>query len=174
MKSSSFTRKLTGVLTALALSMGFVMATANDAAAQTTSDEEAAGAALVLTTTIGGITTTIGGIVLTVVLVSKDDDDNKEAMKVYIENNGLAMQQDITMGAGGTVDDLAEAFGVPESEHTAFGRALRARQADLVDLTDAREINEERAGEFIEQVNAAILSNDELARRMYEPADTSG
>ncbi|MGM0556555.1 MAG: DUF3015 family protein [Myxococcota bacterium] len=168
------TRAVTRIIVVAALSLAFVVATTTNAAAQSsTSDEEAAAAGLLLTTTIGGITTTIGGVVLTVVLVSKDDD-NKEAMKLYIQNNGIAMQQDLTMGGGETVDDLAEAFGVSESKHEAFGRALRERREALVDLADARSVDEERAGRFIEEVNAAILADEQLARHLAEPTDNPG
>lgn len=173
-KSSSIVRTSTAMVATLTLSLVFVMATANDAAAQTTSDDEAAAAGLLLTTTIGGVTTTAGGIVLTVVLVNNKDDDNKEAMKVYIENNSVALQQDITMGGGDTIDDLAESFGVPASEHAAFGRAMRSRRDVLMDLVDARTVDEERAGEFIEEVYAAMATDERLARQLVKLRLISG
>ena len=120
-------------------------------------ENEEAGVGLLLTTTLGGLTTTGLGVWLTIHLVNKN---KKEAMKTYIRHNATAMRRDITMGGGDTVDDLAEAFRVPENQHADFGQALRDKRETLVTLADAETITEQRAGLFVATVQSAMNEHD--------------
>jgi hypothetical protein len=123
---------------------------ANHEPTQTNDNGEAA---LLLSSTSTTTTAVVGGIILTVLMAS-----DAESMEDYLEDNAVALQTDLRLGAGETVDDLALAFGVPEARRSDFGRVIRARRHELLELADPARLDRGRATRFIEVVLAAAAS----------------
>jgi hypothetical protein len=66
----------------------------------------------------------------------------------YIRENAVALQQDLRVGGGHSVDDLAQMFGVPEERRAAFAYGLRRHDDELVSLTRIEGANMERTRRF--------------------------
>lgn len=133
---------------------------ATPAFAQATDEEVAAGVTYLTSTSTSGLTTTVGGIILTVVLVNSG---KKKALKWYIRDNAVALKQDVTMGGGATVADVAHLFGAPPEHLETFARALRSRRQQLVALVGTTPIDDERTEEFMETVWEAVADDEALA-----------
>ena len=151
-------RGLTTRVTALIAFLA-CLGTAAPAWADYHEDEAALGWMWTSSTTLGGIVTTAGGIVLTVYVATS----NNRAMKSYIRHNAVALQQDLTLGAGPTVDDLAQAFGVPEAEVADFGQALRSKRSTLVPLIGDGDVDDARTARFVDLVESATSGEQRLA-----------
>src|SRR5690554_2969604 len=108
--------------------------------------------ALLLTTTTGPTTTVAAGVAITVVLMM--GGDNSASNEAYIRQNAVALQQDVTIGAGDSIDDLAAAFQVSEENIPAFAAALHAKRGELLPLTNVGELDAKRADAFF-----AIIAN---------------
>jgi hypothetical protein len=77
----------------------------------------------------------------------------------YIRDNAVALQQDLQVGGGQTVDDLAQLFGVPVVQRPVFARLLRAHSAQLIPLTTIPREDPARTRRFI-LIIAAAMSHD--------------
>lgn len=121
------------------------------------------GGALLLSSTSTTTTAVVGGIILTVVLASDAD-----SMENYLEDNAVALQQDLSLGAGETVDDLALAFQVAEEDRATFGKIVRSNRATLLELANPEQLDTERARAFVEvlvtaSVDAGIVDLESFA-----------
>lgn len=100
------------------------------------------------TTTIGlpitsaGITTG-GAVSLTVAT-----QDKGVAMKRFLEHNATAIQADVTLGTGPTIDDLASAYNVPDSRRASFAKMIRLNRGRLLELADPERLTAARALAF--------------------------
>ncbi len=126
----------------------------------------ASGGVVTTVTTLGAITTVGGGIALTL-LISDSSSDSKEA---YIRQNALALQQDLTLGGGQAVDDLAAAFRIDERNLERFGRMLRHRRDELLPLTDIERLDERRADRFFGLIANGMQQDPRLRRELGEIA----
>ena len=105
-----------------------------------------------VTTTTTGVATTLigGGIALTVILVSNSSDSSSK--EKYIRQNAVALKQDLTVGAGETVQDLAATFQVEDEDRETFARMLRERRDTLVPLTNLEKLDADRADRFFQTI----------------------
>jgi hypothetical protein len=103
----------------------------------------------------------VGGIVLTVVLTTPEPD-RKSALEDYMRHNAVALQQDITLGAGDTVDDLAVAFQIPDEDRNSFARLLRHHRKKLLPLTDPESLDASRVRSFVGIIHRAMLEEPAL------------
>src|SRR5690554_3973051 len=144
-------KRLPALLVILSMLLMSGSALANDDVTCTGENCEEAGA-LLLTTTTGPTTTVAAGVAITVVLMM--GGDNSASNEAYIRQNAVALQQDVTIGAGDLIDDLAAAFQVSEENIPAFAAALHAKRGELLPLTNVGELDAKRADAFF-----AIIAN---------------
>lgn len=78
----------------------------------------------------------------------------------YMENNTVALQHDVTVGAGQSLQDLAIIYALPERERPAFFARVRARRAQLMPLLRGQHIHLDAAVAFTE----AALTPHQIAR----------
>ena len=90
------------------------------------------------------------------------------AAKLYISHNQVALKQDITLGAGQTVEDLARLCGLDPSHDARFGRALRAQRAALLPHLSADEPSDQAILDFLRGVVHA-MSHDRELRQLLPP-----
>lgn len=119
-----------------------------------TSGNGGLGSSSTSTTTTSGVLITVGPI-LTTTLVSSSGGSSAQ-MEQYMRHNATALQQDLNVGGGQTVKDLAQIFMVEPAQEQAFGQMLRQHRASLVDLTQVDNLNQDRAGLFISTILGAM------------------
>jgi hypothetical protein len=79
------------------------------------------------------------------------------ALAMYIEQNSDAMEQDIAMGGGQTVADLAAMIQLPEDQHATLGKALRHNKRGFTEVLRAQGLSsQERARAFAAQLKLAL------------------
>ncbi|MEM1348714.1 MAG: hypothetical protein AAGI01_09180, partial [Myxococcota bacterium] len=72
-------------------------------------------------TTTSGLT--VAGVIVTGGLLAAHDPspESLRAFALYLRENAPALERDLTMGAGDSLDDLAGAFGIPRDKRPCFG-----------------------------------------------------
>lgn len=122
------------------------------------------------TTTLGAVTLVGGGIALTIVLATNSGDSSSK--KEFIRQNAVALQQDLTVGGGDSVRDLAAAFQVEQGDYDKFARMVHDRRDDLVPLTQVDKLDSTRADEFFRTIAKGMQTNpdlrDDLRRISFE------
>lgn len=148
--------------------VGMVMGMTPQILAQDSSEEEAATTGSLLLTTTTGVATTLigGGIALTIVLANNNDDSSSK--KEYIRQNAVALKQDLTIGSGESVRDLAAVFKVGERDYESFARVLRERRDTLVPLTTVDRLDEERAEQFFREIARGMQGHPKLRDDLRE------
>ncbi|MEC9440958.1 MAG: DUF3015 family protein [Myxococcota bacterium] len=124
--------------------------------------------------TPGLFTTTTTGVVLTAVDgVSSTTSSTTDAIfdcdqaQVYMDANAVALSQEITMGGGQTVTDLAGMAGIEPGDRAAFAKMLRTQHASLVPLLED-EVSREDAEAFTRIISEAMKQDESLSK--YLPA----
>lgn len=134
----SFHAGVLGAALILAPSVGWSQTDAIDNVVPATSTTLALGAAVAA----------IPVLVTTSVIGSGPPADELEA---YLRRNRVGIAQDVSLGSGQTVEDLAGMFGVARGDVPAFGRELRARRRALME--HARGPEGGGAAEFAAEVS---------------------
>ncbi len=83
-------------------------------------------------------------------------------MKGYLAANQLQMRQDLAVGAGPFVKDLAAAAEIRADSLDRFGAVLRANRAELLALGTTDGLTSDRALEFLARVGALVKADAEL------------
>ena len=79
------------------------------------------------------------------------------ALAMYIEQKSDAMEQDIAMGGGQTVADLAAMIQLPEDQHATLGKALRNNKRGFTEVLRAPGLSsQDRARAFAAQLKLAL------------------
>ena len=68
-------------------------------------------------------------VLVTTSVIAAPDEGELEA---YLRSNRVALAYDLSVGAGGSLDDLAAMYGVRAPARARFGLGLRARRAALL------------------------------------------
>ena len=78
----------------------------------------------------------------------------------YMMNNAVALSQDISMGGGESLRDLATIYGLPLEEHGAFCRQAYAHRDELVELLQQEQVTRADAEQFV----YVVLSEEQVNR----------
>ncbi len=78
----------------------------------------------------------------------------------YMNNNAAALGQDIALGAGDSLSDLAMIYAVPEHERDAFFARAHAQRHILMPLVNKPEVTSADARAFV----LAILTPEQIER----------
>ena len=107
-----------------------------------------------------------GGLVYFLV-VKKDDSRGSarasRAAALYLQQNALALTEELSLGRGPAVNELAAAYGVAPDNLPHFGQMLRAHRAQLLELASVENLAPERAVGFFQAVTAGMQSHPALA-----------
>jgi hypothetical protein len=115
-----------------------------------------------LTSTTSTIATSVGATVLVVVLVMRSGnkgDDAGRAAELYLRQNAVQLAQDLAVGKGPTVTELASAFQLSREDAVRFAELLRRDRKALLELADVERLDPERALAFGKRLND-LLSTD--------------
>lgn len=155
MKTSQLKRKLTA-----ALICAGIMGAAQPASAQDNSFRDLIAANSGFITTILLLTSASTVTYITQGLTDRLMDKAFSDTQRYMNNNTAALGQDISLGAGDTLDDLATIYDLPEADRRAFFERVHAQRHTLMPLVNQPKISREHARQFV----FAVLTPEQLAR----------
>lgn len=96
------------------------------------------------------------------------------ATAMYLSAQTHQLEQDLALGAGPVLDDLAAAAGVPSQDRPRFGKVMRAHRAELLALADRGQLTPDRALQFLHRVGELTWADPVLnvsAQRALALAD---
>lgn len=105
---------------------------------------------------------TSAGLMLVMVSLTPERKQNAQ-LAAYLNANRTSVRQDLTMGAGPSLTDLAQAFGVDAKGHKAFGAALRRARRDLLPILSTPRVTLTGADRFVQIVHRLMLQDPSLA-----------
>lgn len=141
------------VISTLAITLTSSLAFAQDDTT-TSGDGGLGGSTSTSTTTTTAVAITVGPIVTTTMVAGGGKSSAK--MEAYLRNNATALQQDVRLGAGQTVADLAQIFQVSDQNQAAFGKIIRAHRAELASLAQVSKLNTTRTNAFVKTIFTAM------------------
>lgn len=95
-----------------------------------------------LVTTIGVLTVTSTTVYFLQGLSDRILDKMFEKVAIYMRENAVALQQDVSLGAGSSLDDLCAIFNLEASQRRAVGQRLKAHRVELVAILSKARITE--------------------------------
>ena len=106
------------------------------------------------TTVAAGVGTTV--IVMTLMgkrLVNLQEKDKAEKLaEIFIRDNSLNIDQDLALGEGKIINELAAAFEIKSDMRLQFGQLLKNNRAALLSFATLKNLTPRRAGEFMRTV----------------------
>jgi len=84
------------------------------------------------------------------------------AAQVYLRARTHQLREDLALGAGPTVEDLAAAARIRREHLGAFGRVLRANRKELLALAESSTLTPERALAWLERVGELARADPRL------------
>ncbi|WP_342376929.1 hypothetical protein NVS55_36815 [Myxococcus stipitatus] len=140
-----------------------------DSRSESSNSEKNDGRVLSATTVVA---TVIGlGVVIWRVAVSAerrrqrreaDPEEVGRAAQVYLRSRTHQLREDLALGAGPTVEDLAAAANIRRENLGTFGKLLRTHRAELLALADTRALTPERAVAWLERVGELARTDPRL------------
>jgi hypothetical protein len=85
-----------------------------------------------------------------------------EAAQVYLRSNTHQLREDLALGAGPTIEDLAAMARIRRENLGTFGRLLRAHRGALLALADSATLTRERALAWLERVGQLARTEPRL------------
>lgn len=85
-----------------------------------------------------------------------------KAAQVYLRARGHQLREDLALGAGPTLEDLAAAARIRRENLDTFGRLLRGHRSELLAMADARTLTPERALEWLQRVGELARTDPRL------------
>lgn len=170
------TRLLTSKIAGALAGLGLILGLAAPAWADHEDSEETtiifAPGLLTSTTTTTGLVVASSPVITTSSTTSSTSDaldgdgccHRCHAMSTYIDQNGATMEQDIAMGGGQSVADLAAIIALPDDARAAFGKALRRNKGAFTAILRAEGMtSQERGVAFTRALRAAFEADKQLA-----------
>ncbi|WP_241757908.1 hypothetical protein [Myxococcus landrumensis] len=140
-----------------------------DSRSESSNSEKNDGRVLSATTVVA---TVIGlGVVIWRVAVSAErrrqrreanPEEVGRAAQVYLRSRTHQLREDLALGAGPTVEDLAAAANIRRENLGTFGRLLRANRGELLAMADTRTLTPERALAWLERVGELARTDPKL------------
>ncbi|WP_233609853.1 MULTISPECIES: hypothetical protein [Corallococcus] len=84
------------------------------------------------------------------------------AAQVYLRARTHQLREDLALGAGPTVEDLAQAARIRRENLDVFGKLLRTHRQELLKLADAKTLTPERARAWLERVGELARTEPRL------------
>lgn len=111
---------------------------------------------------------TSAGLMLVMVSLTPERKQNAQ-LAAYLNANLTSVRQGLTLGAGSSMNDLAQAFRVPASHRRAFGSVMRRARPKLLPLLAGARVTLDGADSFVKIVHGLMLQDSTLgpgARRL--------
>ncbi|WP_404368261.1 hypothetical protein ACIHQR_03505 [Corallococcus coralloides] len=85
-----------------------------------------------------------------------------QAAQVYLRARTHQLREDLALGAGPTVEDLAQAARIRRENLEVFGKLLRTHRRELLMMADAKTLTPERARAWLERVGQLARTEPRL------------
>ncbi|WP_306799639.1 hypothetical protein [Corallococcus sp. AS-1-6] len=85
-----------------------------------------------------------------------------QAAQVYLRARTHQLREDLALGAGPTVEDLAQAARIRRENLDVFGKLLRTHRKELLMMADAKTLTPERARAWLERVGQLARTEPRL------------
>jgi hypothetical protein len=85
-------------------------------------------------------------------LTGPDPEEVARAAQLYLRSRTYQLREDLALGAGPSIDDLASLARIRRENVGRFGRLLRTHRRELLALADARLLTPERAEAWLRRV----------------------
>ena len=117
---------------------------------------EAAGVLTTVATTAAGVGTTVMVVTLMDGRRSSflETDKAEKLAEIFIRDNSLNIDQDLALGEGKIINELAAAFEIKSDMRLQFGQLLKNNRAALLSFATLKNLTPRRAGEFMRTVAA--------------------
>lgn len=115
------------------------------------------GVGLLLTTTAG-----TGFAIYGTVMALKPKPATPETALRYLRANEDQLRQDLALGSGPTLDDLASAAEIRLENADKFRALLQSHRRELLDLAEPSLLNAERAVRFLSRIGELAYADDTL------------
>lgn len=80
----------------------------------------------------------------------------------YMRANAVAMQEDIAVGGGRTIEDLASMCGLKPEDMSAFAKLLREQREPLIAMLEPSGLDATRAIKFAAHIEDAMRQDQRL------------
>ncbi|WP_244238014.1 hypothetical protein [Corallococcus terminator] len=84
------------------------------------------------------------------------------AAQVYLRARTHQLREDLALGAGPTVEDLAQAARIRRENLDVFGRLLRSHRKELLAMAETKALTPDRAREWLERVGELARTEPRL------------
>lgn len=81
---------------------------------------------------------------------------------IYLKANQHQLRQDLALGAGPVLDDLASAAEIRREHRAHFSRLLQRNRIELLELAHAEGLTPERALRALERVGELVIADPVL------------
>jgi hypothetical protein len=130
-------------------------------------DLEAVNTILIMSTVAGFVTLGIltVSLVFSIVLAQGRTEDAQH----YIGNNRTLLEQDLALGAGESIDDLANFFAVRPEHRARFGSAMRRARPEILPTLRAHrdDLTLQKTADLLNVIIAHMLQDPALAIDLY-------
>jgi hypothetical protein len=134
-----------------------------DQSSQNSSQTQPASTAAPVYSTVG-VTTTAGAVAAIIWARSaKPTPRAAEAAQAFLLTNRFQLQEDLALGAGRSIDDLAALARIRAEHLGRFAKLLRAHRAELLELADARALTPDRAVRALRRIGELAVEDPALA-----------
>lgn len=98
------------------------------------------------------------------------------AAQTYLRSRTHQLREDLALGAGPTIEELAALARIRREHLGPFGRLLRVHRLELLELADARMLTPQRAVEWMRRVGEIASTDPRLEedRRAFLAAYEAG
>lgn len=114
-----------------------------------------------------GLATTAGLVGLAIYALTPKTDASVDVAAaqtalLYFRGNAHQLSQDLALGAGPAIDDLAHAAAIAPAHRVRFGKTLRQHRVELLALADPATIDLDRALALLRRIGAIVRADETL------------
>jgi hypothetical protein len=95
-------------------------------------------------------------------LTGPDPEEVARAAQTYLRSRSYQLREDLALGAGPSIEDLATVARIRREHLGRFGQLLRTHRHELLALADARTLTPERAVEWLRRVGELARADPRL------------
>ena len=111
-----------------------------------------------------GVATTVGAVAVIIWTRSaKPSPRAAEAAQAFLRANRFQLQEDLALGAGRSIDDLAALARIRAANVPRFAQLLRSHRSELLALADARALTPGRAALALRRIGELAAGDPVLA-----------
>lgn len=113
---------------------------------------------------VSATTTGLGVLFWFAVSQAGQQINQAKAAQAFLRANRHQLEQDLALGAGRSIEDLASVAEIPREHLPRLGRVLRTHRSELLEMAEPELLTPERAAAWMRHVGELSRADPELAR----------